>query len=582
MPPRIIPVTPAFIIDTETPVTIKILAWIITGVEAARDLLRVQKKIGGGGAVVGGAKPRVVWSGPLSSIKVEIGSKTTAFIVSEPCYQGADSQGRPSGPGKVTSYAATYNDNLMGIGPVMGVSVAVVDDSMGWEKRKWKQPNACSPSNELISSGYASPRVVVYKADGTIAGQAAANFTRRDYLDGRAWMTDSFTMLYNIRVYINGQPTPVVVDRDPRLDPIEIRPKLKNLTKTAPRPRLLPPARRGEPEWWPEKKEPSPQPQPEPLKPGPGDKPVKVPTFPQPIPAPKPQVLPPPVKDPEKPKQEDRQDIETKTPVLETPLGETKPVPKLPPTLDAVSGKLSMMNQEVNLIMQALKDLLDQGGGGDPPPSPDLPGTSYRVDPLPSTGEKSVKVDIPSTKDVAAAVLSRLDAIAALQNVEHGMRRSVARVPLIGNEATITFLEESAPVAGLSWPSNTTEEGVRVRRMRKKIGVRVRDGVSVEDLWQGIKDISFTSGGQICGLRGSWGEVQIWASSQAQAEATAEAILLAAGWGADDIAKGERWTAMDKSYAHRQVEMRPGVDRQGRPALTMRPGPHGKTVGPRP
>ena len=120
------------------------------------------------------------------------------------------------------------------------------------------------------------------------------------------------------------------------------------------------------------------------------------------------------------------------------------------------------------------------------------------------------------------------------------------------------------------------------RPLRKVVSCRTKVAMPIDDLWERLKGLTYTSGPCIAGNRGEWGEVQIWASSHAVAEATVEAVLRAAGWDEADIFGGERWQAVARRHGARQETMKPGIDRRGVPRLSMRDGPGGQLLRPSP
>jgi hypothetical protein len=120
------------------------------------------------------------------------------------------------------------------------------------------------------------------------------------------------------------------------------------------------------------------------------------------------------------------------------------------------------------------------------------------------------------------------------------------------------------------------------RSLIKKISFRAVSDVDVNEMWERIKNISFISGPFICGLRGPWGEVQIWSNSHQESERVCLLLLQAGGWSSQDIAQAERWTSLSRRAAPKGQEMRPAIDWRGVPMLSKRIGGDGHPVRPTP
>lgn len=113
------------------------------------------------------------------------------------------------------------------------------------------------------------------------------------------------------------------------------------------------------------------------------------------------------------------------------------------------------------------------------------------------------------------------------------------------------------------------------RAVRKRLSYRDNSGASQEAHqahWSGFR---WSTGPVIVAAVGSFGTVQVWASSAAEGQRVIRHAAAIGGWDPDDPAKG-RWiiTATDDPRYGRRGEVGVRV-RKGIPSVTKRDGPSG-------
>jgi hypothetical protein len=113
------------------------------------------------------------------------------------------------------------------------------------------------------------------------------------------------------------------------------------------------------------------------------------------------------------------------------------------------------------------------------------------------------------------------------------------------------------------------------RSLTKKISFKSKTQITPSAMWERVKMLSFMSGPCIVGMRGVWGEVQIWANNHQEAERVCRFLLSCGDWSSYDVSRAEIWRATARRSARVPQLMRPAVTPNGVPRLTTRAGPEG-------